>query len=87
MAALIDAWKLFYDEFTAQRLLIKKRREYVALTGRNIDIPLLEALSKSVARQQPGFYTTLKFTDGTTLEFGVREGQKQPPRRQEGETF
>ena|GEM_PF-1918452 len=86
MAILIDAWKLFHDEFKAQRALDKKRREYVKLTQKNLDYPLLESITKAAAAQQPGFYSVITFADGARWEFGVREGSK-PPARQEGETF
>jgi hypothetical protein len=83
---LIDAWKLFSDEFKSQRALDKKRREYVKLTQANLDYPLIESLTRASAAQRPGFYSVITFADGARWEFGVREGTREAPRKAD-ETF
>jgi hypothetical protein len=86
MAILKDAWVLFLDEFKSQRALDKKRREYVKLTQKNLDYPLLESITQAAAKQQPGFYSVITFADGARWEFGVRTGSKASARNPD-ETF
>ncbi len=86
MAILKDAWGLFLAEFKAQRALEKKRREYVILTQKNLDYPLIEGITSAVAKQRPGFYSVITFADGAKWEFGIREGSKPAP-RQPDESF
>jgi nitric oxide reductase activation protein len=78
--AVKEAWALFLDEFKAQRAIDKKRREYVRLTSKNLDYPLLESITKAVAQQAPGFYTRITI-EGAVIEFGIKENAKSAARQ------
>ena len=86
MAVLIDAWKLFVDDFKSQHALSKKRKEYVNLTSKTLDYHLIESITRAAAAQKPGYYSVITFADGARWEFGVREGAR-PPARQPDEKF
>jgi hypothetical protein len=84
---LIDAWKLFRDQFQAQRDLEKKRRAFNSLTDQPLNYQIIEDIARTVASQRPGFYSVLRFKDGNSWELGVRDTAAPEPRRKEGETF
>lgn len=74
---------MFRADWEKQRELDRKRKAFAHLTSKNLDYTALEDLVSASARQRPGFYSVLKFPDGTTLELG----KKDLPIRQDGGTF
>ncbi len=80
----IDAWKLFVEHYKQEKELERKRKQYIKLTKQTLDYPLLESIIKAAAAQNPGFYSTITFTDGTKLELGVKA---KSAGRQDGGTF
>lgn len=85
MATLIDAWKLVHDELKARRELEEKRKAFARLTGKTIDMQMLESIAQEAAKLRPGFYTRVTI-EGAVIEMGVKEGSRPAP-RQAGETF
>jgi len=80
---LIDAWKIFRSEWEKQRDLERKRKAFAELTQKKLNYTLIEEMVAAAAKQDPGFYSVLKFPDGTTWEFG----KKEKPLRKDGETY
>ncbi len=85
MAVLIDAWKLFRDDFKAQQALKQKQLQFQKITSKNLDYPMIESIAKAAAALRPGFYTEIVI-EGAVIRFGVNETARPAPRR-EGETF
>ncbi len=82
---VIDAWKLFVDHYRTEKQLERSRKQYIRLTKQTLNYPVLERIVKAAAAQNPGFYATVTFTDGTKLELGVKA--RSDKGRQDGGTF
>lgn len=80
---LIDAWQAFKDEFTKQREIERKKKAFETFTRKTLNYPLIEQIVNAAAAQNPGFFSILKFPDGTTWEFG----KKDPAVRRDNETY
>lgn len=80
---LKDAWEAFLEEWTKQREIERKKKAFETFTRKTLNYPLIEQIVNAAAAQAPGFYSVLKFPDGTTWEFG----RKDKPLRLDGETF
>lgn len=80
---LIDAWKVFRSEWEKQKELERKKKAFERFTQKTLNYTLIEEIVGSAAAQNPGFYSILKFPDGTTWEFG----KKDKPLRRDGETW
>jgi hypothetical protein len=85
VATFIDAWKLIHDELKARRETEKKRKAFGKLTGKTLDMQMLESIAQEAAKLRPGFYTRVTI-EGAVIEMGVKENAKPMP-RQENETF
>jgi hypothetical protein len=75
---VLDAFRLLKQESDRQRDLERRRREIIELRKHPLNYPLLEALVNAAAKQNPGFYSELTFSDGSKWEFGVRERHMRP---------
>jgi hypothetical protein len=84
---LKDIWTLIAEDYQAQRELEKRKRDTRALTQSTLNYPVIEAIVRAAADQQPGFYSVITFSDGARWEFGVKEKASRGPARTDGETF
>ncbi len=75
---IIDTYRLLKQESDRQRELERRRQEIIELKKRPLNYPLLEALVKAAAEQNPGFYSEITFSDGSKWEFGVRDRRMRP---------
>ncbi len=75
---ILDAYRLLKQEADRQRDLERRRREIIELQKRPLNYPLLEGLVNAAAKQNPGFYSEITFSDGSRWEFGVRERRMRP---------
>jgi hypothetical protein len=80
---LKDAWTTFLEAFREQRAIERKRRKFEELSRKNLNYTLIEEIVAAASKQAPGFYSILKFPDGTAWEFG----KKEKPLRKDGETY
>ncbi len=78
-----DAWAIFREAISEQREIERKRKAFEKFTRKSLNYPLIEQMVEAAAKQAPGFYSTLKFPDGTIWEFGIKEKFK----RADGEAF
>ena len=76
---LKEAWALISEEFKTQRELEKKRKRFERLTKQTLNYSLLEEIVLAASKQQPGFYSTITFSDGTKWDFGVKEQNAPKP--------
>lgn len=82
-AVLIEAAKLFLDHIRDQRVMDRKRKEFTKFQGRNLNYPLIEQIVAAAAKQNPGFYSVIKFNNEVSWEFGIKAKEQ----RSVGETF
>ena len=82
---LNDAWNMFLEAYKEQRDIERKKRAFVTLTRANLNYTLIEEIVGAASRQQPGFYSILKFPDGTTWEFGKKD--RPSAAQHDGATF
>jgi hypothetical protein len=78
-----DILSLILEEYRNQRELEKKRKRFERLTKQTLNYSLIEEIVAAASKQQPGFYSTITFSDGTKWDFGIKE--RNAP--QVGDTF
>ncbi len=81
--AFREALSVFLETLRSEQELARKRKQFLRLNRETLNYPLIQQIVEAAAKQQPGFFSTLTFSDGTKWDFGVREKAQ----RVDGEAF